>query len=863
MEATKIMKKNKKKLAVLSIIGFATLCLAGCGDSLQNFANITLPSQINTRVEENISMVNQLADANFISESTKETLTNNLVAVQEKYNKMIANASEEDADGNVSVSNKQIKGFADAVSAWQVLAYDTSPEYLIGDNGDRYNRGDLIGKSASSTVTHSDGSESSGYNYYDSNDNVLDENDKKPDTSMAGSMRYYILSNYMHYELWNLANTAQWWHWTDESRIDPITLVDPTVNAELNDKFSFPIYVLKPNITTKDGTGSLDGVMEQVSQIFSLDKNGDYIVNTGKLNNYFVKVTDQNGEDVTLLDMENEDNWLIKESKNPGGLDFYEENGNRLGYDMLVYQYEIPILKLRFKEFNQDTFDRISRMIGLNDNKYVFFTDGDVKGAVLLEYPVSIVSTLTYYAADQTVHGGLEKSGIGLNILTQKIIKYDYDYDESTGQYTWYESGTPVSETADSYLTVMGADNGDQVGLSSFILKGMSTAVIENDEASNTKIQVPCGRIILRDYLEATYAPAFESGDDANLVVFGRKMRLNFTNWEETEFQLNKNYTQYTPYWNLSDDMATFIDKDGVEVVDSPILKPTDFCDYKALIGDNSSQDYVKRFPLKGESTGRIKATKLDSGKIPAVDQLACQVVTGNIHTTVMFPGSVIGTKDAETDSQQKQRFYCMTTTKGLFESNLYSSWIESASSTASLDWWNEYLTDNNFLYNVDHTYVSSYILGNYQYQATQAGVVILDLDIIAKIQKMFDEAEQKGVITNIRTFFVLMGWAMIILSIVFALFWLFDTNTDTGAGILEKATFGRWIAVKYDEDVPAQNVRGVQYITAGKLVIKCLTLIAFGIILIKIDVFYIVKLLINTFGNIAVQIEKVTKGFK
>ena len=92
-------------------------------------------------------------------------------------------------------------------------------------------------------------------------------------------------------------------------------------------------------------------------------------------------------------------------------------------------------------------------------------------------------------------------------------------------------------------------------------------------------------------------------------------------------------------------------------------------------------------------------------------------------------------------------------------------------------------------------------------------------------------------------------------------LLWVFDTNTDLGFGLLEKVTLGNWVAVKYAEDIPTHNVNDQKYVCFKDICIRTMIMIAIGILLIRIDIFYILTVLIDVFGNIASQLEKLIKG--
>ena len=88
-------------------------------------------------------------------------------------------------------------------------------------------------------------------------------------------------------------------------------------------------------------------------------------------------------------------------------------------------------------------------------------------------------------------------------------------------------------------------------------------------------------------------------------------------------------------------------------------------------------------------------------------------------------------------------------------------------------------------------------------------------------------------------------------------------SNIDVGIGFLNKVSLGHWQAVKYPEDIPEGSLGDVEYMTAGKLFMRCLVIISLGILLILVNVFDIVKVLLKLFGPIALALEDLISGMR
>lgn len=900
---------NMLGIAALSI-GLATLSGCGGAQNMERFAKTDIKAAMNDRITSNEQLAERLCSAGFISKTTLNGTKQSLEEIRNQFNK---GEFDVEINGNGKMTDP---GFSTAVSYWQVLGgageverdengnaitiktYKT-PDYVINDvNTSGEPEGNIESPVIFPTQFASIGSFASispveWVNY--------------TDTKLAT----HVLSNYIVGPGgWNLdqelysqpridasATSGQdfgkricvesqivqgkginnWYGWKNQTAVDsnkkkgvfPLKLIDDKAASEVNEKFAFYIYVLSPD---KIDSMPLDEVISLVKDNVTKDGNGN-ITSIGKLNNYFEPLRDKNGKSVTLLDMTSSDeNLVVKESKqNPivtGGTD-----PKKPGYDMVISQYGAdagdsstgyPIMTLRLVEFNTDGIDKLDEVIGITENRFLFYNGNDDDKAVnvvyLMEYPVYVLNSLKDRDTEEKgVVGELTKSGIGVNIATGKIVKY-----EQLSNGSWSKAGKVITEDSkDLYLTVGGAKNESERGKSSFIIQGKGQVTVQRSIFSHAKDVSACtGRIILRDYLEATYAPQYTSDGDEDLSVFGRKIRVDFNDWEEVDETIaGKKVTNYIPVFTKGADMAHFVDLDGNEIVDSPKLKPTDFCTAEKLLAKNKGSRYVARMNYPGETEGEIPA-KFSIKEKEEMDITELPVKTMNqIYPVTMFPSTLIGETDWATDTEQKQRFYCLTTTKGLFDSNLFSGWIESTSSTASLDWWNKYLSDNGFSYKVSHEDLLNWLSGNYAYQLSQNGIVILDIETVAKIQDMYDKDANHDKVKRIRTVFVVVGWFFISISMVLMLLWVIDTNSDMGFSLIEKVTFGHWVSVKYDSDIPSHNSNGQVYLTGGKMFVRCLLLVAIGILLMRVNAFEIVEILIRMFGTLGAGIEKMVRG--
>ena len=90
---------------------------------------------------------------------------------------------------------------------------------------------------------------------------------------------------------------------------------------------------------------------------------------------------------------------------------------------------------------------------------------------------------------------------------------------------------------------------------------------------------------------------------------------------------------------------------------------------------------------------------------------------------------------------------------------------------------------------------------------------------------------------------------------------WAVDTNVDLGFNILEKITFGHWVAIKDGDDLYIPDSDERKYVTLQVLVIKTLGIMVVGVLLIFVNIIDIVIALMRLFGGIAKYIEKIISG--
>ncbi len=654
----------------------------------------------------------------------------------------------------------------------------------------------------------------------------------------------------------------------------PISIIDENTGIDINKRFGFPIYVLK---TAKDLGGEttempLDEISEMINMAISDPNNIDLAI----LDKYFTPALDANGNKITLLDTTKRENKIVVTSdgsssayvnhpdsksnpnkvlKSQRSLETYAGSvyNNRPGKDMIVRQEGYEIFSVRFTEFNQDAIDKVIRTLGLSDSKYLITADGAGGRVYLLEYPAHYVES--FEEEGDNFKTNFAQSNLGVNLKTGDFVKYSGAWDESQDGKS-LEGVTTIKD--DPYLNLKGATSNTDVAHASFSLYGDSEF-----ELGEKKVNVKVGRLVLKDYLEATYAPGVVTNE--NVVVFGRKLRIE--NFSGTKDKV----------------VASFYNKLGKKIDIGGNLYINDFADMEYLTAGNAEVRFIKS--LQEADMNRVGSDEnedaddsdyLDnladsSDETPSTEELIQSAIkkidklpmsnTNKIKPAIGFPSKSIGRIDNY--ESETPYFYAMAVKKNMFDTGLFSGWIYQTDSEGnSLTWWNDWLREHLYSYKIDKTILEEYLSGNYAYELGQQGILVLDLETIAKIQEEYNEQDKIKQNRFIRTIFMILGAILIGYSLIMLLAWVLDTNVDLGFNILEKMTFGHYIAVTDESEMPQIDTESRRYIGFSNLVIKSCIMSVIGIVLILVDFMQIGYWLIQIFGGVAKMISRIINNF-
>ena len=873
------MRRKLYKLLFLFMTTIGTLAVTGCGSSLTTYFTSDFPKALEERGQQNKDIAKELLDAGFIDKTMYTNLCNQIDSeVNNIKDKCII------ADEKTALNNDAVKALSSAVSA----VVPRHPEYVEYEdnkgNSERIYSKILKGGLSSKVKT-------------------------SIKSIKKASLSYFVASNYIVGQ--HLGTDV--YHEDDEGKkyrvstcttlkgVEPINFFGGQSDIEeaLNARFRADMYVLDANAISTSG--------KSVDEVFAAIKAAVEKDDISGVTHYFKKLEDSNGKAVTLMP---EDFNLIGDSKiNLDEKNNLNENISQPGYDLVMKQTllyhrkdidckdktgdkwgecdksdhaetrEVAVMSVRFTEFDKEAFDTLKRTISLNSGAYYFenlnstqSSGGRTTRCYVLTYPISVIDSFELDESTGNVTAKFnDDSGMAVSIQSGKLVSYRYNTNGTS-----FTNICQEVTTSDPYLTMnFDANAGDEK--SSLVCDGYRLYTIDfinsDGDPDDKPIIVP--RIILRDYLEATWAPGSTDYDET-MVVFGRKIRFRTDSmfWipDGTVEYNKKTYSNNTLCYNTNnkDWCASFINVDGEEVGSLTKLYITDFCDIMSLcVGTEGESDtsnkwekyIVAHFSEKGVAVSNKECAADSDDLTPTQDKLKATTDVTEIKLTVSFPGLYIGHDDIYNTGAEVQRFYCVATTKGMFNSALYSDWINSTSSKESLTWWNGYLADHGYKYTIGANDVSEYLKNNYSYELSQDGAIILDLDTIHDIQEIFDEEAADDRASLIRTIFVVLGIFLIAYSMALMLCWVIDTNVDLGLSLTNKLTFGHWVAIQYEEELPSYNNEEHSYVDGKHMLIRCLIMVAVAIVIIRVDASELILVLINTFGKIASYVENMIRG--
>lgn len=667
------------------------------------------------------------------------------------------------------------------------------------------------------------------------------------------------------------------------------------------------LYVLKPLETGK----TLDDVIKQVNRYMDSKKDdfetylGDYFApaKTPKMNNGVVE-KDANGnpimENVTMelppalakTEAPGNSTQLGSHFEATGWRDYkvcdcthggdnpdcditgdhacyqYDEKGDTLCSNSKTVEKAAKLCTIRLYEVNPDFMEIITSMDDSEDPNYIFHRDssGGVR-MILLNYPVTYIEKIKKVENENDTFESIMKTSDDLFVnlkqgkLKRKLSKEGEPVytDVAQNGSSLYITDSVSQQSMSNYKSEKTIETQGLSG-SSFLMYGESTSEMDTSLIKNKEVkkEVTSGSIVLRDYVETVYMPGVSN---ENWIATGRKIR----------------FEQFKGSSNLP--WATYIDNAGHPYQDSymPKIFIQDLLENKS--GHTNGSEYFNKLRpdnnfelgLSGvngnnysdaDGDGRIDSSVLDS-KLQTYYkdeiELALQMPSEFLDSADMDSGDASNIPSEDSETKVNPIIYCIKTDKSMFETKLKADWLNSTDPMNSVVWWNTWLMNNGFSYQLGINETKSYFEGTYGYEANEDGYINFNLDTIKKLQDDLDTQKRVRTINYIRAVFTSLGVVLMFYGLILLGAWAFDVNISIGMPLLKILTFGKMIAVteQLDNSGESYNVGGkkVMMMDFKNIVLVALGVSLAGVVCAFFDIMSVVEMIIRLVTTIAVEL--------
>ncbi|GHU92723.1 hypothetical protein FACS1894208_00430 [Clostridia bacterium] len=360
---------------------------------------------------------------------------------------------------------------------------------------------------------------------------------------------------------------------------------------------------------------------------------------------------------------------------------------------------------------------------------------------------------------------------------------------------------------------------------------------------------------VLVEYLEAVYSKGVMEGEP--VVAYGRKIRLDDDMLKEKNIAPNTtvayivgasaNVTNWTDRATKSDyfgiTLSDFLDIDGLyngdgTVKNSPSDPPTGAAERLATVAavtipsdDRKIGEYSTGYPdtLRGDLLPKIAAGK----------GVECVIRLGS-------PMMAKSDDQRSNATATQTPLYVIPLSGGLYDRGLFNQWI-NATNNAPLEGWAKTAKALGYAhYDISGAVLTENLKGNYAFELSQDGLLSLDLDTMIDISRQNEEDRRGYGVMVLRTVLMILGFILITYVSVLLGAWALDVNVDLGLNLLEKVTFGHFVAVRSKDEMPTSDANSTtSYVDFGGILLRCLVFAFVGVLLVTIDpVGLIIKLL-------------------
>lgn len=428
-----------------------------------------------------------------------------------------------------------------------------------------------------------------------------------------------------------------------------------------------------------------------------------------------------------------------------------------------------------------------------------------------------IFNTPTLCIFSVSLASGKEVDVVAGNLKYNNETKsYEYRYGNA-----WYSCSDPIEKGA----------TGSEGGAGSKDIEEVTTV-----------------RFALTDYLELTYMPGVVENE--NFIATGRRISITNISGEGDQiigFFANK-LGDKSEGKNVDVRVSDIISYDSGQISYYDRVA-------KVLSSVQTNSDEVEA-ELRRDDNDRVESLKTiidpnsnmnnSSGMVEDLNLLNYKVGLDTINPVIKFTSKEEGTRpsldgiDLNNEKLVNHVYYGLCVNTHAFNSGLYTNWIDLNSNggdNGSLRWWNSWLANHGYKYQIDVNRLKSVMAGVYSVSLAKTdNTIVFDADTLRVINQEMEQKKEIQTHHYIRTITMLIGVFLLFYGLILMGFWVIDINMVNGPGFLTIATFGKFVAITDGSEVPLMPGDGKIYVDFKALFTATIIFMIVGILLVLFD---------------------------
>lgn len=485
----------------------------------------------------------------------------------------------------------------------------------------------------------------------------------------------------------------------------------------------------------------------------------------------------------------------------------------------------VGVYTLRVQEFNAEILTELQEGAYTSD-KYLSVAPqnkNEVGVALLMEYPVDVLEKLVTDRKSNKWYFETKETDVLVNIYNAEML-----YKQENGEYKVINN---EEKEEDRIYRVAGAN-----------------AKKQTDKGKNTSFKLVSGeniRFLLTDYLELTYMPKVVNEED--FIATGRRISITDIKGEGDQI------------------IGFFANKLGDKVEGNSEIRVSDIIDYTS--GEEPYYKYTAKV-LDAVYTNPIiiqeELEKTEEERVEYLYRLLAPISSGEengmvgdklllnykvgiseINPILQFTSEKekisLDKVDIDNDSVKGNVFYGLCVNTHAYNSGLYTTWIDingDGGDNGSLMWWNAWLGNHGYIYHINVYNLKSTMLGVYKSSLSDVEQRIdFDVETLRVINETMKEQERTYNIKLIRTLEALIGGFLLMYGLILMGLWVIDVNMVNGPNLLGLATFGKFVAVSDNSEIPLMPGDGKIYVDFKALFIATMIFMVVGILLLLFDI--------------------------